>query len=121
MAQRVTEAEVRAIYDADSALDYQPFIATASLVVDETLAVLGTVSAIRLQLIELWLSAHFVAIRDPLFTDIRTGQESLKLQVAKPGDGFEATSYGQQAVRLDPTGTLKQLGEGVQTASFEVL
>lgn len=109
MAARVTDEEVQAIMD-DYPDDLTPFIELATLLVDEELASTD-LSTDRLKQIEKWLSAHFAATKTPLTT-----QESVKISVAyqrsSPGKGLYATQYGQQAVVLDTTGTLKRIAEG---------
>jgi len=62
---RVVDAEVREIIDVDSSItSLTPFITVANLLVTDKLAGTG-LSAEMLKEIERWLSAHFVAIRDP--------------------------------------------------------
>lgn len=106
---RVTEAQVTAILDTDLD-DLSPFITAASLVVDRVAAADSTLAAADLLEIERWLAAHFAAIRDERAHSQRQGDSSVTYQ-GKTGKGLEFTSYGQQAMALDPTGILRTLGK----------
>jgi hypothetical protein len=53
------------------------------------------------------LSAHFVCVADPRATSISDADTSVSLQRGKAGEGFASTQYGQMALALDPTGTLR--------------
>lgn len=107
MAQRVADYDVKMLIDTE--LDTQPFIDTATLLVDEILGASGH-SAARLTQIELYLAAHFCAVSHPLLTQVRADQDTYTYHLPEAGDGFKATSYGRQALVLDTTGTLAQLG-----------
>lgn len=105
---RVTGEEVKAILStALSSEDLGPFIATAHTLVNVHLSALRDprLSEDVLQEIELWLAAHFAAIRDPRVSEERVGDESFRYQ-GQTGTGLDATTYGQQARLLDPTGAL---------------
>jgi len=107
---RVTEAEVQAIIDYDPAIaDITPFITAANALVNEKFAGSG-VSAALLKEIERWLSAHYIAIRDPRLRNEKIGDASVTYQ-GKEGMYLDATQYGQQAKTLDPTGTLANIGK----------
>lgn len=91
-------------------------INTAHLVTDR---ITGLATA-TLTAIELWLSAHFAAITDPeLKSESVGGEWSVSLNVKTPGDGLNATRYGQQAMELDTTGTLAE--SGGKAAVFQVM
>lgn len=112
---RVTDADVQAIMeDYPDAL--APFIAVATLLVDEELEPLGVLSDSRLIEIERWLAAHFAATMTPLTTQAGAGSVSMALQRSSPGKGLQATQYGQQAIALDSTGRLKALSDGAVVA-----
>lgn len=116
----VTDAQVKAIID--TARDTTPFIDTADLIINEEF-VGSSLSVGRLTQIELYLAAHFVAI-----TEERGG-----LKMEKMGDatdemdtdmfsaGFGSTRYGQQALALDSSGTLKSLSSPGLTAKFRLV
>jgi len=117
MAARVTATEVKAIIEtseSDSAI--APQIAIATLLVDEIAAADSTVLAARLKEIERWVAAHFIASS----LDPRAKSEGVKgiteTIEGSFGMGFEMTRYGQQALILDSTGTLRAKQKG-QTAA----
>lgn len=95
------------------------FINTANNLVTAKLGSSGLDAAI-LHDIELWLSAHFLCMRD-----MRARSESIagEYSVTYQGEtkmGFEATLYGQQALALDYTGTLATAGAALKRAYIEV-
>lgn len=79
-------------------------INTAHLVVEQHL---GTKSLAPdlLEQIELWLSAHFVCMRDPRKKQAKIDELSVTFQ-GEVGLGLQGSMYGQQAIALDPTGSL---------------
>lgn len=102
----------------DGITDLTPFIQTASAIVDRVntgaqskpWANQGIVlSAVELELIERWLSAHFYCVNDPLYMSQAAGGASGSYQ-RKIGDGFEVTEYGRTACQLDYSGTLRAIG-----------
>lgn len=104
---RVTDNEVKKILD--TTVETTPFIATASLIVDETLADQGLTDA-RLKQIELYLSAHLACTMDPRLTQESVGDASNTYQTAPAGGkGLDATTYGQHVKMLDTTGLLANL------------
>jgi len=86
------------------------FIATGHILVWENLDGYGIPTS-RLTMIERYLSAHFAAITytPSSFEAAGKVQVSYSTKVAL---GFDLTRYGQMAVRLDPTRSLKNLDEG---------
>lgn len=62
-----------------------------------------------LLLLETLLSAHYCAVmRSPLAQSQSVGNEwRVTYQMAGAGEGLHGSSYGQQAMALDPTGTLQ--------------
>lgn len=104
---RVTDAEVKKILV--TTIETTPFIATASLIVDENLEGQGLSDA-RLKQIELYLSAHLACTMDPRLTSESTGDASNTYQTASAGGkGLDATTYGQQVKMLDTTGLLASI------------
>ena len=93
---RVTDAEVKAILD--TTLDTAPFIAAATLLVDQHLASAGLAAALLKEL-ERWLAAWLVCARDPRFTQVSTDGQSLTLA---------REDYFARLQALDPTGRLVQ-------------
>lgn len=117
MPQRVTDADVKAILD--TAIDTQPFIVLASLLVDTHVAPLS-VDAALLTEIERWLAAHFACIRDPQVRELRADSVSMTLDVGTPGRGLAATRYGQQVAQMDPTGALELAMLPMKRATIKV-
>ena len=111
MGIRVSESMVKDIIEVDDEItNLLPFIMTASNFVDRIALYDTTVSADTLRLIEMWLSAHFVAIRDMRSDNEKAGSVGQKFQY-KLGLNFQVTMYGQQALVLDPTGILKKAND----------
>lgn len=121
---RITDEEVREIIDVPSSLTLTPFIRIAHRVVEDHLfnnaAVTNSLSTETLKEIELWLAAHFAAIRDQ-----RRGQENIgKASVGYQywvGKDLRNTMYGQQALVLDHTGTLSKAGAPKTSVSLSWL
>ena len=124
MAIRTTDAAVRLIIDVDPTItDISSFIASASLIVDEELD-LTTIghTDVRLELIERYLSAHYIALTDPRIDSEKAGPVSAKYQF-RIGLGLKGSVYGQQAIAFDTSGTLANMDEGkkVKTATFSAV
>lgn len=116
MAARITENELKAICEVDSTITLTPFIEQATMLVDEELAPRGTLTALRLKMIELNLAAHFYCVRDP-----KTQNESAGISQSFEGsasEGLKRTRYGQQALILDTTGRLNTMQLGRRPASI---
>jgi len=104
----VTEAEVAAVIDLRSNTVATPFITTAEALVEEVnLEGKGLSQAILKQII-IWLAAHFAAHLEQRFASETTGDARSAYQY-KVDLGLNDTMYGQQAMLLDITGTLKKL------------
>ncbi len=115
----VTDSEVKAIIDTDR--DTTPFIETADLIITENFATSGLTTA-RLTQIELYLSAHFVAITEEKGNLSEHGKGDSKEKYSMTFDrGLAMTRYGQQAIDLDTTGTLKSMARKGQDAQFRVV
>lgn len=115
----VTDSEVKAVIDTKR--DTTPFIDTADLLITEDLAGKG-LSAARLKQIELYLAAHFVAVTEERgnMTRHRKGDSEEQYQM-EIGSGLMLTRYGQQAINLDTSGTLRTLAKKGQDALFRVI
>lgn len=63
-----------------------------------------------------WLGAHFVKVVDDqgkgAVTSKKLGDAQTNYSNVGMGAGLESTTYGQQALRLDTTGCLANLGKG---------
>ncbi len=114
MAARVTDAEVRAILPGLPAADsVASQIDSANVFVDARLAGKTDtttdlpVTEPTLKQVELYLAAHLVAIGRPaLNLASNSGQGSSSSIGGQFGMGLQGTRFGQQAIMLDPTGTL---------------
>lgn len=102
----ITDSELKAIAEL-SGDDLSPFVATAQLVVDEHLSTLGLSSGL-LREIGKYLAAHFALLKEGQVKSESVGPTSTSFNMAS-GQGLASTTLGQQAISLDPTGTLYQL------------
>lgn len=116
----VTSDEVKAI--VATSMDVSTFIATADLIVSEDLADKG-LSADRLKQIELYLAAHFLAITQEKggLKSQKIGEAAESYQIRTDMKGFGLTRFGQQAMDLDTSGTLRTMATTVGTAKFRVV
>lgn len=120
MSTRVTEAEVKDIIDTDLTEEQiRPFIEAASQLITDTLSgeEYGTIT---LKEIERWLSAHFIAIRDPRVAQEKIGDAAVTYQ-GKTGLGLDHTSYGQQVLLLEHHGVLAALQQRKRPAEVRVI
>ncbi len=104
---RVVPSDVIAIRPTTQ--EVLPFLLTASTLVDTYLAQAGLPIAL-LATIETWLTAHFMAVADPQVTKKDLGDTSVTYAHGTLGKGLESTSYGQQVLLLDTSGTLIGVG-----------
>lgn len=103
---RTTEAQIEGICEVSEGTDLAPFIEVANDLVTEICVPAGY-SAVRLELIERWLAAHFYCVFDP-----RTQSESAGVSESYEGSAamhLNRTRYGQQAMLLDTAGGLAKL------------
>jgi hypothetical protein len=116
---RVTSSEVKGLIK--TSLDVDPLIATATLLVDENLVGQGMTDA-RLKTIELWLSAHFVAVAEErgALTRSKKGDSDEDYEI-KVGEGLNMTRFGQQALALDSSGILASQVTSMKPAEFRVV
>jgi len=106
MSTRASPSDVTAIIDFDPSItNLQPFIDAANELVTELCAMVSTYTDARLKMIETWLAAHFLAVRDPRYASESMGAASASYQ-ASPGPNLSLTPYGQQAMLLDTNGSL---------------
>lgn len=73
-----------------------------------------TITDEELYLLETWLSAHYYTQNDPTYTSKSTAGASGSFQ-GQTGKFFEASRYGQTAIKLDPSGCIENI-QGSQTA-----
>lgn len=96
----------------EAGIDLAPFIETAAALVDRVEQA-GLQNSDRLELIERWLAAHFYTVRDPRTTSESAGPVSATYQ-SVVGPGLRTSQYGQVAITLDETGTLRKISEPVE-------
>jgi len=108
---RNTNQELQNIYDTDldtAALDR--WLSIAEGVVDDIAAKDSSITASRLKDIEALLAAHYASAQDPRIESTSRETASVTYK-SETGMNLRETSYGQQAIQLDPTGTLSTLGK----------
>lgn len=112
MATRATNESVTGIIDFDPSIeDLTPFLVAANELVTEICQPAGY-SDTRLALIETWLAAHFLAIRDPRYqSESQLGASAS--YVTQVGLNLSLTPYGQQAQLLDTKGGLAMLDKHI--------
>lgn len=111
----VTDAEVRTICsELPTTTNATTFINVAHITMCEVFLTVTTVSDARLKLIQLYLASHFAAVSNPVTSFEGTGklQESAQFKVDL---GLNFTKYGQQAIALDTSGTLRGMITGRRT------
>lgn len=110
---RVSPDDVRAIIDFDPAVtNLQPFIDAAEELVNEVCASTAYYTEARLKIIETWLAAHFLAIRDPRYQSEGIGAANATV-MAQVGFNLALTPFGQQAALLDSKGGLAWLDKHI--------
>lgn len=120
---RVSGSDVKEILDTElTASELTPFIETAHLLINKTVTeasdALGVdVGSELLTRIELWLSAHFASIRDKRVTVEKVGPAEFRYE-GQSGTRLDGTRYGQQAISIDPTGALSQMGQTRSSLDF---
>lgn len=123
MAQRTTTTAVQTLlgidYDDEVQPSLQPFVDTATVIVDRVAACAitreVTLTDGELELIERWLAAHFYVQRDQTYSSSSQGGASGSFQ-GQTGMYLESSKYGQSAIRVDWSGCLAALNKGVQNA-----
>ena len=126
MAVRTLPTEVAEIVEVDESLSLAPFITMASGLTDRVNQrdTEGILTAVQLKSIELLLAAHFYSLRDQQYESQKTGDASATFR-GDSGMGLEATTFGQNAILMDVTGTLADLNlqakVGKKTVTIEWL
>lgn len=112
MANRVTDSDVQDLLSIPTAV-VASNITTAHAVVERYIvpdaATDGSDDDILVQ-VELYLSAHFYCITNPQMSSKSIAGVSGSFLV-QGGKGLEQTTFGQQALALDPTGNLKAIAQ----------
>ena len=116
MTNRVSSTDVKEIIDTEL-VNVDIFINTAAEIIDTYLSDAGLADTL-LSKIELFLSAHFVTLREQQVSSEKYGNASVTYQ-GKTGMFLSSSHFGQTAIGLDVTGKLASVGKGVST--FEVI
>ena len=103
-------------YDTANSPDLSRFIDSASAMVDYVASkdVHSVMTAVNLEVVERWLSAHFYAHSDQLFQSKNTGASGATFQ-GQTAMCFQSTQYGQTAMLLDLTNTLAKRNQEALT------
>jgi len=102
---------VKVLFDTDLAdAAVSGWIDIASSVVDDIAAEDNTLSSTRLEQIEKLLAAHYASAQDQRIASTSRETANVNYQ-GGTGMNLQGTKYGQQAIQLDPTGTLSTLGK----------
>ncbi len=127
MAQRTTTSAVAAVmlpgkdYDTDAAPSLQPFIDTASVIVDRVNTCATnkgiTLSVGELELIERWLAAHCYCMSDQTYASKNTEGAGASFH-GQTGLNLDATKYGQMAQSLDYSGCLSAINKRARASGF---
>jgi hypothetical protein len=115
MSSRITASSVKAIIDT-SIEDISIYIDTATTVVADRLSGKG-LSENTLSKIELYLAAHFVALKERQVKAETIGEASNTYEGAV-GMHLNASRYGQTAIILDSSGTLASIGKPKEYVGF---
>lgn len=104
-------------YDHESTPSLNPFIETASALVDDVAICARArgkpLNSTRLEIIERWLAAHFYVMNDQAYSQKQTERASGRFQ-GQTGMYLEASKYGQTAVNLDSSGCLYSIASGTR-------
>lgn len=114
----VTPDEVEEIIAVDSSLDVNPFIFASSVLLDAMLPS-GEIGTAQRKEIERWLTAHFITIRQGQLEEQEIGDAKDTYALGYLSGGIKSTTYGQQAVALDTSGSLAKAE--MPKAKLEVL
>ena len=118
---RVTDDLLRTVIELEDDLDTSTFIDTANVIVNTFIVPTYTVEAILVK-IELYLAAHFASLMSERGGLIRSMQGDASETYADIYDkGYRATRFGQQAIVLDPSGTLASMSTDKVKAQLELV
>lgn len=115
-----TSAElVLGICDLTEDLDLDPFIESATQLLDDAIAEVDAVyTPEKEELIERWLAAHFACMYEPrtILEEVRGGGAGvLERYEGRTALGLNHTRYGQMAMQLDTAGGLAILNTRATT------
>jgi len=104
---RTNEDAVALIIQVDRSIitDFDPFMDSADLIVDNVIALAPIPSVASLELVARYLSAHFIAIAQGQIQmeKVKSIQQQFATYVDK---GFAITHWGSTAMMVDTTGRL---------------
>lgn len=105
MSARVTETEVREIFEETDLTDAQilPYITSANILVNE---ILGTGNTSILKEIERWLACHMMASSKSRSALKEAAGSASVTYTGKFEQGLKSTPYGQMVLTLDTTGLM---------------
>ena len=115
----VTTDEILEIIETEKT-NISVFLTTAQLLVDEEL-ILSNLSSSRLDLITKYLAAHFIYIsdKDQQISGENFGSYSYST-TKNLGQNLSSSLFGQQAILLDSTNTLKSLNDSTDTTTNKI-
>jgi hypothetical protein len=120
MANRVTADDVKLIFDTNMAdANLTACITSANALINSQDEMTDNLSDALLIEIERWLSAHFASAYDQRISYQKIGEASFKFQ-GEYKQSFYATDYGQRAIDLDSTGTLRDMTLGLQQTYIDI-
>lgn len=117
---RVTEAEVRQIYEAPSdvelSADFSVFIDQANTFVTAELAS-TTLTTAQLKAVELWLVPYFINVFRPMAQGFSAGGVNAQGMGNFAYVGMLGDPYGQRAIMLDTSGVLLEKARRANAAA----
>ena len=127
LAPYTDEADVEALIKGGTTLDLEPYILAAHMIVIDRLVgqdcyridtnadgVDDADDEERLELVERYLAAWFVADLDLKALDVSVGPFKKRLQtVTRPAGGYNSNAYGQMALQLDCSKQLAYQESGI--------
>jgi hypothetical protein len=121
MAYRIKVEDVKKIIDTQRAdPEIEAMIEVADLLVTELL--LGKYSTGLLLKIEIFLTAHFLAVRDPMVSQKSSGQGPSSTYDGQTGlAGLEQTRFGTQVMMIEYLGVLRRAGQSSREASIKTM
>ena len=108
----ITADDVKEVVEVDDSISLIPFIAAANELVTE-LCSDSEYTSTRIDMICVWLSAHFYLIRDQAVASERAGDVGVNYQY-QIGLNLQQTKQGQMAMTLDTAGNLAALSKRIE-------
>lgn len=117
---RVTADDVKLIFDTNMEnANLNACITSANALINSQDDMTDNLSSALLIEIERWLSAHYASAYDQRISYQSIGDSKFSFQ-GEYKTSFLSTDYGQRAVDLDSTGTLRDMASGAQTTYIEI-